>query len=131
MFGLLLRTGTYYVLWQKFRQQFVMLLVSAVLLAFIFGIYNDLFSLLKISNQESIIKLLLVKWALVLLIIGVNVWAFRRKKASVKKTHHLCIVPTQEEILSASAKQVLLKKTLLSTSDLILAKYDKKKKEAQ
>ena len=131
MFGLLLRTGTYYVLWQKFRQQFVMLLVSAVLLAFIFGIYNDLFSLLKISNQESIIKLRLIKWALVLLIIGVNVWAFRRKKASVKKTRHLCVVPTQEEILSASAKQVLLKKTLLSTSDLILAKYDKKKKEAQ
>jgi|AMQJ01.1.fsa_nt_gi thiol:disulfide interchange protein len=130
MLGFIFRSGTYYLLWQKFKKQIITLLVSVGLVLLILGIYNDLFSVLKISNKESVLYLLLLKWFLILFIIGVNVLMLRRlstkefkesiKKEEAKKSKEVKLPLTQQE-------KLLQKEKLLTTTDLILAKYAKKK----
>ncbi len=132
MLGFIFRSGTYYLLWQKFKKQIITLLVSVALVLLILGIYNDLFSVLKISNKESILYLLFLKWFLILLIVGVNILMLRRlstkelkesiKKEQVKDAKQIKLPLTQEE-------KLLQKEKLLTTTDLILAKYAKKKDE--
>ena len=130
MLGFFLRSGTYYLLWQKFKKQIITLLVSAGLVLLIFGIYNDLFSVLEISNKESMLYLLLLKWFLIVLIVGVNVLMLRRLstkefKESIKSGE---AKEAKEKKLPLSEHEKLLQKEkLLTTTDLILAKYAKKK----
>lgn len=130
MLGFFLRSGTYYLLWQKFKKQIITLLVSFGLVLLILGIYNDLFSVLKISNKESILYLLLLKWFLIVFIIGVNILMLRRlsakdfkeaiKKEKAKEAKQIKLPLTQQE-------KLLQKEKLLTTTELILAKYAKKK----
>ena len=130
MLGFIFRSGTYYLLWQKFKKQIITLLVSVALVLLILGIYNDLFSVLKISNKESILYLLLLKWFLIVFIIGVNILMLRRlsakdfkeaiKKEKAKEAKQIKLPLTQQE-------KLLQKEKLLTTTELILAKYAKKK----
>jgi large-conductance mechanosensitive channel len=132
MLGFIFKSGTYYLFWQKFKKQIITLLVSAGLVLIIMGVYNDLFSVLKISNKESILYLLLLKWFLIVLIVGFNIFMLKRlstkefKKAikieEAKEAKQLKPPLTQEE-------KLLQKEKLLTTTDLILAKYAKKKNE--
>lgn len=132
MLSLLLRTGTYYVLWQKFRGQFVMLLISVVLVMIILGVYNDLYSVLKITNKDSILLLLLLKWSLILLIIGMNIYSFKKLKIkdvkeSIEKEQEY--TSKKAEPLTPTQEFVKNKEILFTTTDLILEKYiDKKRK---
>ncbi len=109
-----------------------MLITSVVLIVMILGIYNDLFSVLKIANKDSVLLLLLLKWSLILLIIGVNIYNFKKikikevKESIIKKQSTLSkkpkpLTPTQEYVKN--------KETLLTTTDLILEKYTNKKRE--
>lgn len=132
MLGFIFRSGTYYILWQKFKKQIITLLVSFGLVLLILGIYNDLFSVLEISNKESMLYLLLLKWFLIVSIVGVNVLMLRRlstkefkesiKLEELKESKKAKPPLTQEE-------KLLQKEKLLTTTDLILAKYAKKKDE--
>lgn len=132
MLGFIFRSGTYYILWQKFKKQIITLLVSVGLVFLLLGIYNDLFGVLKIYNKESILYLLLLKWFLILFIVGINVLIFRRfstkelkesiKKKETKESKQVKLPLTQQE-------KLLQKEKLLITTDLILAKYAKKKYE--
>lgn len=133
MFSLLLRTGTYYVLWQKFRGQLIMILISFVLIVMILGIYNDLYSVLKITNKDSVLLLLLLKWSLILLIIGVNIYSLKKikikdVKESIKKEQSYASKKTKP--LTPTQEYVKNKEKLLTTTDLILEKYTNKKSEA-
>lgn len=130
MLGFFLRSGTYYLLWQKFKKQIITLLVSAGLVLLIFGIYNDLFSVLEISNKESILYLLLLKWFLIVLIVGVNVLMLRRLstkefKESIKSGE--AKEAKQKKLPLSEHEKLLQKEKLLTTTDLILAKYAQKK----
>ncbi|MBE0515130.1 hypothetical protein [Sulfurimonas sp.] len=129
MLGFIFRSGTYYILWQKFKKQIITLLVSVGLVLIIMGVYNDLFSVLKISNKESILYLLFLKWFLIVLIVGLNILMLKRlstkefKKAiKIEEAKQVKLPLTQEE-------KLLQKEKLLTTTDLILAKYAKKKAE--
>ena len=132
MLSLLLRTGTYYVLWQKFRGQFIMLLISVVLVMIILGVYNDLYSVLKITNKDRILLLLLLKWSLILLIIGMNIYSFKKLKIkdvkeSIEKEQEY--TSKKAEPLTPTQEFVKNKEILFTTTDLILEKYiDKKRK---
>ena len=132
MLSLLLRTGTYYVLWQKFREQFMMLLISLVFIAMIFGIYNDLYSVLKITNKDSVLLLLLLKWSLILLIIVVNIYSFKKIKIKdVKKSiiEEQSSASLKTKPLTPTQEYIKHKETLFTTTDLILEKYVNKKRE--
>ncbi len=129
MLGFIFKSGTYYLFWQKFKKQIITLLVSFGLVLLILGIYNDLFSVLKISNKESILYLLFLKWFLIVSIVGFNVFMLRKfstkefKKAiKIEETKQAKPPLTQE-------KKLLQKEKLLTTTDLILAKYAKKRTE--
>ncbi|TKI69054.1 hypothetical protein FCU45_08825 [Sulfurimonas crateris] len=132
MLGFIFRSGTYYILWQKFKKQIITLLVSVGLVLIIMGVYNDLFSVLKISNKESILYLLFLKWFLIVLIVGVNILMLKR--LNTKEFKKAIKIEQEKEtkkdkpILSAHEKLVQ-KEKLLNTTDLILAKYAKKKDE--
>ncbi len=88
MFGYIFRTGTYYLLWKKFKKQLITLIISAILLILIFSIYNDLFIVLKIANKESVIGLLFLKWFLVISIVVFNIFNFKRIKIEKAELEH-------------------------------------------
>lgn len=130
MFGMLLRGGTYYLLWNKFREQFIMLLASALLIGIILNIYNDLFTVLKISDKESVLQLLLLKWFLIMGIVGINLYQFQHIKTTDKKSPadtQAASKPKQEKALHPMHEHIKHKETLLSTTDLILEKYSNKR----
>lgn len=132
MLGFIFRNGTYYLLWQKFKKQIITLLVSFGLVLIIIGVYNDLFSVLKISNKESILYLLFLKWFLIVLIVGLNV--FMLKRLSTKEFKQAIKIEEAKEVKQVKPpltqeEKLLQKEKLLTTTDLILAKYAKKKDE--
>lgn len=109
-----------------------MLLISVVLVVMILGIYNDLYSVLKITNKESVLLLLLLKWSLILLIISVNIYSLKRikindVKESIKKEQ--AYTSKKAEPLTPTQNYVKHKETLSTTTDLILEKYRNKKRE--
>lgn len=129
MIGFFLRSGTYYIIWQKFKKQIIILLISAGLIFLTLNIYNDLFSVLKISNKESIFELLLIKWFLIIIIVSANVFMLMKTniKESIKQEERKW---AKKEKPLLSAQEILInKKKLLNTTDLILAKHRKKKAE--
>ena len=126
------RTGTYYVLWQKFRKQITTLLVSALLIIVILGIYNDLFSVLKISNKESVLWLLLIKWSLIMLIVLFNIFIIKRVstkdiKDSIQKEEQKTAQKTKLPL--TPQEKIEQKEKMLRTTGLILKKHAKKKNE--
>ena len=76
----LFKTTTYLLVWKKFKKEIIGLIVSIGLIAFIEAIYNDLFVLLKIQEQKTVIMLLFVKWFLILLIVVYNIFNFKKIK---------------------------------------------------
>lgn len=109
-----------------------MLLISVVLVMIILGVYNDLYSVLKITNKDSILLLLLLKWSLILLIIGMNIYSFKKLKIkdvkeSIEKEQEY--TSKKAEPLTPTQEFVKNKEILFTTTDLILEKYiDKKRK---
>jgi len=117
MFGFMFKTGTYYVLWQKIKKQFLMLLISLVVIVIIFNIYDDLVKIIDVKSSGSLLFLLLLKWLLILGVIELNVYKFKRItiEKTTKKSNKKPLTPTQEHIKT--------KETLLSTTDVMLEKY--------
>jgi hypothetical protein len=117
MFSYLFKTGTYYILWQKFRSQIVTLGVSVAIIMLTFSVYDDVHDLLKIIDKNSLWVLVLVKYSILVLIILWNINSFKtvKIKKSLKKENKVELEPIEEEIKN--------KKTLLSKTDLILNKY--------
>lgn len=129
MLGFLFRTGTYYLLWQKFKKQIITIFISIGLIFLILGVYNDLFTVLKISNKENIIYLLLIKWFLIVFIVVFNI--FMIKKINTKEIKQSIIdsqyKETEKKPLSQAEKNIMQKEELISLTDQILSKYSKNK----
>ena len=117
MFSYLFKTGTYYILWQKFSAQIVTLLISVLLVILTLSVYDDVYSLLKITNKNSLWVLVLLKYSILVLILLWNIHFFKTTKVKTppKKTPKVQLEPIEEEIKN--------KKVLLSKTDLILNKY--------
>jgi len=125
MFNLLFKTGTYYVLWHKFRGQFIYLLVSAIFIVLTFSIYEDIYNVLKTTDKDSLWVLMLIKYSVLMLIIALNIRHFRAIKVKAppqkpkKRAYKIKLDPIEEYI-----KQ---KPVLKSKTDFILEKYKNKK----
>ena len=118
----LFKTTTYLLVWKKFKKEIIGLIVSIGLIAFIEGIYNDLFVLLKIQEQKTVIMLLFVKWFLVLLIVVYNIFNFKK----IKKINQANTQQNTKQI-PLNHQNVLSKEKLKTKTDLILQKYLKDK----
>jgi len=123
MFGFLFKTTTYYVLFKKFRHQIGLVIISMIGIGLINGIYEDIYKVAKVSNKENLFALLLIKWFLVLCIVGYNL--YRLKQITLSDEEKKEILAAEPKSYSPTIQKILEKETLLSTTDIILEKYKK------
>lgn len=129
MLSTLFRFGTYYVLFQAFRRQFITLVISGLIVLAIFGLYSDLYMAIKAMDKSYLIWLIVGKWSLLLLIVVVNVLLFKRFSKSAKNEYaknEQYINRQEESKRSKNELNVGAKKSVRSRSDLILDKYSQK-----
>ena len=111
--------------WQKFQKQIVMIILSIILISITLGVYDDLFKVLKVSNKDSLVLLLLAKWLIISSIIGFNIYKLKQIKIDTKDEDEL--FNHKEESIQKNhpikTQNVLKKKTLKTTTDIILDKY--------
>lgn len=124
MFSLLFKTGTYYILWNKFKGQFIYLIISLVIIALTFSVYEDVYNLLKVSDKDSLWVLMLVKYSILIIVVTLNIYHFKnitipQKQEKPKESKKVVLEPIEEKILN--------KKVLKTKSDFILEKYVSKK----
>jgi len=118
MFGYIFRTGTYYLIWKRFKKELIAFIVSVILIVMIFSIFNDLFVVLKITDLKDVAWLLFLKWSLVLSIIGFNIYFIR--KLSTKKVLN---EDSENKKDLQYHHNILEKKKLKTKTDVILQKY--------
>ena len=123
MIKFLFKTGTYLFIWKKFKTQIISLLASIVLIWLIFGIYDDLIKIFELEDTSTLLYLLLAKWLIVALIILYNILLIK----SIKKPNIDETLENEEIILPKKSQEILDKKDILSSTDLILKKYLKDK----
>ncbi|NCD11099.1 MAG: hypothetical protein EOL93_00985 [Epsilonproteobacteria bacterium] len=118
MFGFLVKGATYYVLWQKFQKHVVLIIGSLIAIVLINTFYNDLFAVMKVNHKESLYGLLMLKWLLIIAIVGFVLYTL--KHTSVDK----CSREDEQTPLPPKSQEILDKKEALqSISDVILQKY--------
>lgn len=125
MFGFLFRSATYYIIWKKFRKHIVLVLLSLISITIISFIYDDLYKILKVSNKDALVELLLFKWLLISLIVGFNIYKLKQVKLEETEKKEIFSNETEEKPLPEQSKRVLRKEKLLSTTDVVLNKYIK------
>ncbi len=121
MFTFLFKTTTYFILLKKFRHQIILVIASLIGIALINGIYEDIYKVAKVSQKESLFVLLLIKWFLVLCIVGYNLYRLKQIKLSDEEKNE--ILSSEPKVYPPTIQKLLDKKTLLSTTDLIIKKY--------
>ena len=119
MMNFLFKTGTYLFIWKKFKTQIISIIASTFLIWLIFGIYDDLIKIFKLENTSTLLYLLLGKWLIVSFIILYNILLIKSIKSSSKDE----IMENEEIILPKKSQEILDKKDILTTTDLILKKY--------
>lgn len=115
----LFKTGTYLFIWKKFKTQIISIIASTFLIWLIFGIYDDLIKIFKLENASTLLYLLLGKWVIVSFIILYNILLIKSIKSPSKDE----IIENEEIILPKKSQEILDKKDILTTTDLILKKY--------
>lgn len=124
MMNFLFKTGTYLFIWKKFKTQIISILASIVLIWLIFGIYEDLIRIFELENTSILLYLLLGKWILIALIILYNILLIKSiKKPKIDET-----LEKEEINLPKKSQEILDKKDILTTTDVILKKYIKNEK---
>ena len=121
MFTFLFKTTTYFILLKKFRHQIILVILSLIAIALINGIYEDIYKVAKVSQKESLFVLLLIKWFLVLCIVGYNLYKLKQIKLSDEEKKE--ILASEPKVYPPTIQKLLDKETLLSTTDLIIKKY--------
>ena len=119
MMNFLFKTGTYLFIWKKFKTQIISVIASIILIWLIFGIYDDLIKIFKLENTSTLLYLLLGKWLIVSFIILYNILLIKSIKSPSKD--EFC--ENEEIILPKKSQEILDKKDILTTTDLILKKY--------
>lgn len=125
MFSFLFKSATYFILWKKFQKQIITIVISIILVLLISSVYDDLYEILKISNKDSLIWLLLFKWFIVSVIIGFNIYELKRIKLDDnEKQEFYHIDEESQKDYPKKSQKVLRKKKLITITDLIMKKYE-------
>ena len=119
MMNFLFKTGTYLFIWKKFKTQIISIIASIFLIWLIFGIYDDLIRIFVLENTSTLLYLLLGKWTIISFIILYNILLIKSIKSPSKDE----IIENEEIILPKKSQEILDKKDILTTTDLILKKY--------
>ena len=119
MMKFLFKTGTYLFIWKKFKTQIISIIASIFLIWLIFGIYDDLIKIFELEDTSTLLYLLLGKWVIFSFIILYNILLIKSIKTPSKDE----IIENEEIILPKKSQDILDKKDILTTTDLILKKY--------
>ena len=119
MFSFLLKSGTYLFYWKKFRTQIISIIVSMILIWLIFGIYEDLIRIFEIKEVSTLLYLLFAKWVIIGFIVLYNILLIKSiQKPTIDET-----LENEKINLPKKSQEILDKKDILSSTDLILKKY--------
>lgn len=126
MFSFLFRSATYFIIWKKFQKQIILVVLSLIAISFISFIYDDLYKVLKVSSKDSLVGLLLTKWFLISLIVGFNIYKLKQVKFDDNEKHKIFDEENEpKKVYPKKSQEVLKKKKIHSTTDVILKKYAK------
>ena len=120
MMNFLFKTGTYLLIWKKFKTQIISILVSILLIWLVFGIYDDLVKIFELEDTSSLLYLLAGKWFFIFAIVFYNVSIFKSLKQDIEESGTFV---EEEIVLPIKSQEILEKKDILTTTDLILKKY--------
>jgi UDP-N-acetylmuramyl pentapeptide phosphotransferase/UDP-N-acetylglucosamine-1-phosphate transferase len=120
MFSFIFKTGTYLFIWKKFKTQIVSILVSILLVWLIFGIYDDLVKIFELKDTSTLLYLLAGKWFFIFVIVFYNIRMFKSVKKDIEESETFV---AEKVVLPIKSQEVLEKKDILTTTDLILKKY--------
>jgi len=120
MFNFIFKTGTYLFIWKKFKTQIVSILVSILLVWLIFGIYDDLVKIFELKDTSTLLYLLAGKWFFIFVIVFYNIRMFKSVKKDIEESETFV---AEKVVLPIKSQEVLEKKDILTTTDLILKKY--------
>lgn len=120
MFNFIFKTATYLLIWKKFKTQIVSILVSILLVWLIFGIYDDLVKIFEFEDTSSLLYLLAGKWFFTFIIVFYNINMFKSLKKDIEEND---MFVEEKIVLPIKSQEVLEKKDILTTTDLILKKY--------
>jgi len=125
MFSFLFKSATYFILWKKFQKQIILIVLSLIVIVIIISIYDDLFTVLKVSNKDTLVGLLLMKWCLISLIVGFNIHKLKQVKLEESEKKEIFEdAKNDEKIYPTKSQKILNKKEkLTTTTDVILKKY--------
>lgn len=120
MFNFIFKTATYLLIWKKFKTQIISILVSILLVWLIFGIYDDLVKIFELKDTSSLLYLLAGKWFFIFIIVFYNIGIFKSLKKDIEEND---LFVEEKIVLPIKSQEVLEKKDILTTTDLILKKY--------
>lgn len=125
MFSFLFRSATYFILWKKFQKQIILIILSLLVIVIITSIYDDLFTVLKVSNKDSLVGLLLLKWFLISSIVGFNIYTLKQVKLEESEKKEIFEDSKNDKKIYPKKSQKILdkKEKLTTTTDVILKKY--------
>lgn len=127
MLGFLFKSTTYFILWKKFQKQIITIVISIILVLLISSVYDDLHEIFKVSDKDNLIWLLLFKWFIVLFIIGFNIYKLKRIKLDDKEKQEIYHIDEEfQKDYPKKSQKVLRRKKIITTTDLIMKKYEDK-----
>lgn len=119
MFNFLIKGGAFLFLWKKYKAKIISIIASILIIWLLFSIYDDLINTFQIVDTTTLLFLLLGKWTIVILTIFINI-------KLLKSSKDLDSIKEKKVVLPKKSQDVLDKKDILTTTDLILKKYTKK-----
>ena len=119
MFNFLIKGGAFLFLWKKYKAKIISIIASILIIWLLFSIYDDLIKTFQIVDTTTLLFLLLGKWTIVILTIFINI-------KLLQSIEELDVINEEKVILTKKSQDVLEKKDILTTTDLILKKYTKK-----
>ena len=119
MIKFLFKTGVYLFYWKKFKSQIISIIASIIIIWLIFGIYEDLIRIFEVKEVSTLLYLLFAKWVIIGFIVLYSILLIK----SIKKSDTDEIFRNEETILPKKSQEILDKKDILTTTDIILKKY--------
>ena len=119
MFNFLIKGGAFLFLWKKYKAKIISIIASILIIWLLFSIYDDFINTFQIVDTTTLLFLLLGKWTIVILTIFINI-------KLLQSIEELDVINEEKVVLTKKSQDVLEKKDILTTIDLILKKYTKK-----
>ena len=116
----IIKTGTYYFLFKKFKKQIFIVLFSLIAIFVIDSIFKDIISAL---DKNEIFFAIAIKWTLIIFIIFFNFFMFKKSTKKLSKQQSQPKLNEKTPSTTPYFEEVLKKDKLLTKKEKIFKKY--------